>query len=87
MNDEQIDRILVALSREGFSLPHMARSCDYVTPEELRAADDEAGQRNREALRSALAEAGDDCSCGVSEPGPWHLTTCPCYRPTTASPR
>ncbi len=69
MTDEMLDRLLSALSAEGFVLPYMARSSDYVDPEstgeqraaelrELHAADAQAEQQNRDALRIALAEAG-----------------------------
>ncbi len=57
LNDEQIDRLLMELSREGFDFPHMARTSDYDTVEALRAADDEADRMNREALRTALRTA------------------------------
>lgn len=67
--DVDLDAILHALNAEGFSLPYMARSRDYL-PEDttgwdaarraeaiaaLRAADDEAWRQNRDALRRALA--------------------------------
>lgn len=57
LTDEQADIILVALSREGFELPFMARSRDYETAEALRAADDEAQRENRAALRRAFGSA------------------------------
>lgn len=58
LTDEQADALLVALTREAFGLPFMARSADYATPEELRAADAEAWQENLAALRTALQVAG-----------------------------
>lgn len=65
LTDAELDSLLLALSSEGFSLPFAARSEDYLSPasigEEhraqiaaLRAADDEAWDRNRVALRTAL---------------------------------
>lgn len=70
--DDQLDTLLVALAREGFELPYMARSQDYFPEGQphpdareqdeavaaLRAADAEADRRNRDALRRALASAG-----------------------------
>lgn len=58
LTDDQVDAVLVAMSREGFELPFMARSSDYATPAELKRADEEAWQENRTALRTALREGG-----------------------------
>jgi hypothetical protein len=57
MTDEQVDALLRALTVEGFTLPYGARSSYYRDDAELRAADGRAGQRNRDALRRAVAGA------------------------------
>jgi hypothetical protein len=65
LTDTALDALLLQLSQEGFTLPHMARSADYVDPAStgearraqlaaLQAADDSAWDRNRAALRAAL---------------------------------
>jgi hypothetical protein len=62
---EQLDALLSALSGEGFGLPYMARSRDYVDPvstgearaaelRELHAADEAAHAENVAALSRAL---------------------------------
>lgn len=71
MTDEEVDKLLQALNEEGFALPYSARSSDYLSdpnsssaqdPERrareiaaLRAADEQAWQQNRDALRRSLA--------------------------------
>jgi hypothetical protein len=54
MSDEEVDLLLINLSREGFGMPYMARASDYSDPAELHAADQEAQQLNRDALCRAL---------------------------------
>lgn len=65
MTDDEADRILAALSVEGFVLPYAARSRDYLDPDmegeerreairRLQEADREAERQNRDALRRAL---------------------------------
>jgi hypothetical protein len=68
MTDEEVDRLLLALSGEGFALPFAARVSDFMpegqvytaqSPElrALKAADTEAWEQNRGALRKALRAA------------------------------
>ena len=54
MSDEEVDLLLINLSREGFGMPYMARADDHLDLAELRAADQEAQQLNRDALRRAF---------------------------------
>jgi hypothetical protein len=68
VTDEEIDGLLSRLNREGFGLPYMARARDYLDDNKepraeqlaaLRAADEQAHQDNRDALRRALAGPPD----------------------------
>lgn len=49
------DRLLEALTGEGFDLPYAARARDHTDAQQLRAADDQAHQDNLAALIRALA--------------------------------
>jgi len=50
----QIDNLLTALSHQGFALPYMASVRDHPNVKDLQAADEEAWEQNRKALREAL---------------------------------
>lgn len=68
--ETQIDVVLAALQEEGFQPPYGAHVQFYVSAESrgeeraqqlaaLRAADNEAEAKNREAVRQALRRLGD----------------------------
>lgn len=53
ISDEDADEILLALSRNGFGMPFVARISEHGR-EGIAAADAQAEVNNRQALRSAL---------------------------------
>lgn len=68
--EDQIDTVLAALQEEGFQPPYGASARNYVSAESrgeervrqlaaLKAADNEAEAKNREAVRQALRRLGN----------------------------
>jgi hypothetical protein len=53
IDDKDADEILLALSRNGFGMPFMARISEHGR-EGIAAADAKAEEDNRKALREAL---------------------------------
>jgi hypothetical protein len=58
-NNEQdsFDKLLLALTDQGFSLPYSASVLNHPNVKDLVKADEEAWQRNRNAIISALTDS------------------------------